>query len=135
MILYQSNFVFRSKLEAWVEPLQHPKEIKIPLSLYPPSICPLRQNLHVFCDISKDAIEYVLYPQTFSDASKVTFGDASVTLPAVSFDPGGPLPKDTFTKNNLESYGPRRNRRVQYLADQFWKRWRRVKSYPLLLHR
>ena len=36
---------------------------------------------------------------------------------------GAPL-LSTFTEDDLLAYGPRRYRRVQYLADQFWTRWR-----------
>ena len=35
-----------------------------------------------------------------------------------------PPPLDTYTEADVLAYGPRRYRRVQYLADQFWKRWR-----------
>ena len=44
--------------------------------------------------------------------------------------PHPPLP-DTFGKDDLLAYGKSRWRRVQYLADQFWVRWR--KSYLQLL--
>ena len=35
-----------------------------------------------------------------------------------------PVPLDTMTQTDLLSYGSRRWRRVQYLASQFWQRWR-----------
>ena len=44
--------------------------------------------------------------------------------------PHPPLP-DSFSKDDLLAYGKRRWRRVQYLSDQFWIRWR--KSYLQLL--
>lgn len=34
-------------------------------------------------------------------------------------------PPEDFTEKDLFSYGKRRWRRVQYLSDQFWSRWRR----------
>ena len=71
---------------------------------------------------------------------------------AVSSDPGDPLPlapatlltlrenpnsapRDVFTESDLDSYGPRRYRKVQYLADQFWKRWRREHLHQLTCRR
>ena len=37
---------------------------------------------------------------------------------------GTPLPLEEFTEEDLLTVGGRRWRRVQYLADQFWSRWR-----------
>ena len=71
---------------------------------------------------------------------------------AVSSDTSDPLPlspamlltlrehpnaavKDSFSESDLDSYGPRRYRRVQYLADQFWIRWRREHLHQLTLRR
>ena len=33
-------------------------------------------------------------------------------------------PLDSFTEEDLLNYGKKRYRRVQYLSDQFWRRWR-----------
>ena len=63
-------------------------------------------------------------------------------LGEVACDPNEPLPvspatlltlregadisrQDTYTEEDLLSYGKKRYRRVQYLADQFWVRWKR----------
>ena len=35
-----------------------------------------------------------------------------------------PLSNDSFTERDLLSYGKKRWRRIQYLCDQFWSRWR-----------
>ena len=44
-------------------------------------------------------------------------------------------PRETFTESDLDSYGPRRYRRVQYLADQFWVRWRKEHLQQLTFRR
>ena len=44
-------------------------------------------------------------------------------------------PRVTFSESDLDSYSPRRYRRVQYLADQFWIRWRREHLHQLTLRR
>ena len=36
-----------------------------------------------------------------------------------------PAPPESFNEADLLAYGGRRWRRVQYLSDQFWTRWRR----------
>ena len=41
-------------------------------------------------------------------------------------------PLHTFTSSDLDAYGPRRYRKVQYLADQFWKRWRTEHLHQLI---
>ena len=38
--------------------------------------------------------------------------------------PGVPAPLDRFSEEDLMAYGQRRFRRVQYLSDQFWHRWK-----------
>ena len=40
-------------------------------------------------------------------------------------DQPNPPPLETFSERDLIAYGSRRNRRVQYLSDQFWIRWRK----------
>ena len=35
-----------------------------------------------------------------------------------------PAPRESFSEKDLASYGERRYRRIQYLSDQFWGRWR-----------
>jgi len=40
-------------------------------------------------------------------------------------DHPNPPPMDSFAESDLLQYGKRRWRRVMYLADQFWVRWRR----------
>ena len=35
-----------------------------------------------------------------------------------------PQRKESFTEHDLNVFGPARYRRVQYLAEQFWQRWR-----------
>ena len=69
---------------------------------------------------------------------------------AVSNDPSNPLPLapstlltvrehphhspvDTFTEADLDAYGPRRYRKIQYLAEQFWTRWRSEHLHQLTL--
>ena len=71
---------------------------------------------------------------------------------AVSNDPSNPLPLasstlltlrehphnspvDTFTEADLDAYGPRRYRKIQYLAEQFWTRWRSEHLNQLTLRR
>lgn len=39
-------------------------------------------------------------------------------------DNPNPPPLDTFSKQDILAYGRRRHRRIQYLTDQFWNRWR-----------
>ena len=39
-------------------------------------------------------------------------------------DNPNPAPRETFSEKDLASYGERRYRRVQYLSNQFWGRWR-----------
>lgn len=46
-----------------------------------------------------------------------------------------PVTQDNFTEDDLEAYGPRRYRKIQYLADQFWKRWRTEHLQQLTLRR
>ena len=36
-----------------------------------------------------------------------------------------PVPLERYSEADILGYGPKRYRRVQYLADQFWVRWRR----------
>ena len=45
-----------------------------------------------------------------------------------------PAPWDNFTENDIHAYGPRRWRRIQYLADQFWSRWK-TEYFSNLQHR
>ena len=44
---------------------------------------------------------------------------------------GNPPPLDSLTEKNIQAYGRRRYRRVQYLADQFWSRWRQEYLHSL----
>ena len=46
-------------------------------------------------------------------------------------DQGNPPPLDSFTEKDIQAYGRRRYRRVQYLADQFWSRWRQEYLHSL----
>ena len=46
-------------------------------------------------------------------------------------DQGNPPPLDSFTEKVIQAYGRRRYRRVQYLADQFWSRWRQEYLHSL----
>ena len=78
--------------------------------------------------------------------------DDFITLLLVSNDPEDPLPLspamlltqrehpnaapiEIFSESDLDSYGPRRYRRVQYLADQFWTLWRKEHLHQLTLRR
>ena len=38
--------------------------------------------------------------------------------------PGSSVSQETFSEDDILAYGKRRYRRVQYLSDQFWLRWR-----------
>ena len=38
--------------------------------------------------------------------------------------PGGLPTTESFSEDDMLAYGPRRYRRVQYLSDQFWYRWK-----------
>ena len=44
-------------------------------------------------------------------------------------------PVDTFTEADLDAYGTRRYRKIQYLAEQFWTRWRSEHLHQLTLRR
>ena len=42
---------------------------------------------------------------------------------------------DSFTEDDLDAYGPSRYRKIQYLAEQFWIRWRSEHLHQLTLRR
>ena len=53
--------VFRSQWNEWVQSLTSFNKLQIPRSFLPKGFQPVRQKLHIFCDASDDAIDYVAY--------------------------------------------------------------------------
>ena len=61
----------REKWEEWVKSLPELERIEVPWALTPPKMTTVRQELHVFCDVSEAAIGHVAYLRTVSDRGEV----------------------------------------------------------------
>ena len=55
----------------------------------------------------------------------------NMLLTLKSSNPNQVPSKESFNDEDLLSYGPKRFRRIQYLSDQFWVRWRREYLHTL----
>ena len=57
---------YRPRWETWLSTLTLLNNVKIPRSFYPDSFRPIRQELHVFCDASVEAIGHVMYMRSIN---------------------------------------------------------------------
>ena len=66
---------YRPKWDEFVDSLSQLSKIKVARNFYPLTFHPVRQELHVFCDASKDAIGHVIYLRSVSadDEVRVSF--------------------------------------------------------------
>ena len=67
--------VFRTQWNEWVQSLTSFNKLQIPRSFLPMGFQPVKQELHIFCDASDDAIGYVAYLKSVDshDSAHIAF--------------------------------------------------------------